>query len=445
MSKMETEPELATEPVARTETGPDTLPLVQTGEQHASHSATTLFAGITGGVDLEQLRTHAAALAASGALDSVPGGAHLTLAYPGPDTSRTQVDDAVDLLSYPLPAVEGTVSPWAQTAAAQAALLSIALDAQAQAPIQAIVLLHHDLAALAPSALMQLGSPVLARQADLVMASYTQGPFDSLLNHGVLAPLARALYGKRVRFPLAPDFALSPRLAARLAMSTHSGPSGAAAPVLWPATVAAGIDAPVLEARLALHHPSPAGDMELSTVIALLAGSAFAEMETHAPLWQRVRAAPHTARAYAGAPVAEAPAQAQTHAQGIDTAPMVNSFLLGSRSLQDVWGMLLPPVTLLDLKRLTQLAPGKFRMPDELWVRIVYDFALGYRLRTINRTHLLGALTPLYLGWVASFVNEAGADPAFDAVACSERLARAFEDGKPYLVRRWRWPDRFNP
>ena len=139
------------------------------------------------------------------------------------------------------------------------------------------------------------------------------------------------------------------------------------------------------------------------------------------------------------------PSSHPAQSEGIDTAPMVSSFLLGSRSLQDVWGTVLPPVTLLDLKRLTLLAPKQFRVPDELWVRILYDFALGFRLRTMNRTHLLGALTPLYLGWVASYINEAAADPAFHAEARLERLARAFEDGKPYLVRRWRWPDRFNP
>jgi len=26
-----------------------------------------------------------------------------------------------------------------------------------------------------------------------------------------------------------------------------------------------------------------------------------------------------------------------------------------------------------------------------------------------------------------------------------ERLCRAFESSKPYLISRWRWPDRFNP
>jgi hypothetical protein len=26
-----------------------------------------------------------------------------------------------------------------------------------------------------------------------------------------------------------------------------------------------------------------------------------------------------------------------------------------------------------------------------------------------------------------------------------EQLERVFEQNKPYLVQRWRWPDRFNP
>jgi hypothetical protein len=405
-------------------------------------SSVTLFAGVTGVVEAEQLRSLAAAFAdssggMSGGMPVGLRGTRLVIAYPGSESGRMAIDASVDMLSYPLPTAEGATTPWALTAAAQGALLSVAAEMQPQA----IVLLHPDLSVLTPLMLEELAAPVLKREAELVMASYAEGPFDSLLNHSILAPLTRALYGKRVRFPLAPDFALSARLGARLAMSAHSRPGGGM-PVLWPTMVAASLDAVVTEAQLGLHHPTPAGDIELSAVIAQLVGSTFAEMEVHAPLWQRVRAAQH--------PVGRMPAHA-VHPSGtdgltkIDTGSMVNSFLLGSRSLPDVWGMLLPPVSLLDLKRLTLLPAEKFKMPDELWVRIVYDFALGYRQRTINRAHLLGALTPLYLGWVASYLNEAASDTSFDANDRAERLARAFEDGKPYLVRRWRWPDRFNP
>lgn len=397
----------------------------------------TVFVGIAGGVDAEQLRTRAGILEAEAA--RLPG-LRLAVAYPGAELSRTEIAPNVDLLAYPIAVGEGAASAWAQLAAAQAELLRAASEANAQAA----VLLHPDLAALVPGVLGKLMEPVLTQRADLVMGSYAIGPFDGLLNTALLAPLTRALYGPKVRFPLAPEFATSARLAARLAMHTHRPNGGVGVPLLWPSTVAAGMDAPVADAALPLTHSIRTGDMELSTVITQLVGSVFAEMETHAPLWQRVRSV--------GAPTAEAqsahtfavpvPAEA---AAPIDAAHMVNSFLLGSRSLQEVWSLVLPPVTLLDLKRLTLLRPETFHMPDELWVRIVYDFALSYRMRTINRAHLLGALTPLYLGWAASYVHEVAAQPGAAVPHIAERLALAFEAGKPYLVRRWRWPDRFNP
>jgi hypothetical protein len=75
----------------------------------------------------------------------------------------------------------------------------------------------------------------------------------------------------------------------------------------------------------------------------------------------------------------------------------------------------------------------------------VFDFALGYRLRTMNRDHLLRAFTPLYLAWAASFATEMQEARADEAERRLEALCLAFEAEKPYLISRWRWPDRFNP
>ena len=54
-------------------------------------------------------------------------------------------------------------------------------------------------------------------------------------------------------------------------------------------------------------------------------------------------------------------------------------------------------------------------------------------------------MTPLYLAWVASYARdlETGGTAALEQRL--ERLSAAYESGKPYLVSRWRWPDRFNP
>jgi hypothetical protein len=126
---------------------------------------------------------------------------------------------------------------------------------------------------------------------------------------------------------------------------------------------------------------------------------------------------------------------------------MLDSFRLAYTNLHEIWSLVLPPNSLLGLKKLSLMPAASFRMPDSLWARIVYDFILAYRLRTINRGHLLGALTPLYLAWVASHLLLAsGTGPETIAPEKHiEALAAAFETDKPYLVSRWRWPDRFNP
>jgi hypothetical protein len=66
-------------------------------------------------------------------------------------------------------------------------------------------------------------------------------------------------------------------------------------------------------------------------------------------------------------------------------------------------------------------------------------------LRTINRDHLLQSMTPLYLGWIASHAREVETAEAAAVEERLEDLSIAYEVGKPYLVSRWRWPDRFNP
>ena len=81
----------------------------------------------------------------------------------------------------------------------------------------------------------------------------------------------------------------------------------------------------------------------------------------------------------------------------IDVKPMIEKFRLGFVNLQEIWGLILPPATLLELKKMSRQMDEPFRFPDEFWIRVIYDFAVAYRLRTIGRDHLIDALTPLYL------------------------------------------------
>ena len=276
----------------------------------------------------------------------------------------------------------------------------------------------------------------IAGGADLAVPRYDAGPREGLVNSALLYPVSRAIFGGRPRFPLAVDLGMSMRMAERLATVAQKFTAlNQNDAMMWPVAEALAANFSIAEVEAGKRvFPQP-GDADLNTLLARIASSLFTEVETYAAFWQRARAGVQAARAVV--PVAlEADAFP-------DVQPMLESFQLAYRNLHEIWSLVLPPNSLLALKRLSQMPPESFRMGDSLWARTVYDFILAYRLRTINRGHLLGALTPLYLAWVASHIllARSGVDPEKHV----EEVVLAFETDKAYLVSRWRWPDRFNP
>jgi hypothetical protein len=173
-------------------------------------------------------------------------------------------------------------------------------------------------------------------------------------------------------------------------------------------------------------------------LLAQILSPIFSDMERNAACWQRMRPSVHV-------PTIGEPLSVSQDTGTVDISRMMESFQLGVRDLQEIWGLVLPPSTLLELRKLARLPSEQFRMPDDLWVRIVYDFALAHRLRTINRDHLLKSMTPLYLAWVSSYAHDLETAGSTAWEERLERLSVAYEAGKTYLVSRWRWPDRFNP
>jgi hypothetical protein len=300
---------------------------------------------------------------------------------------------------------------------------------------QAILMLGPESASLSAEALQQLAGGVLSSSADLAVPCYSLPPRAGLVNSAILYPLTRALFACRARFPLAIDLGLSLRMAERLAAAgqrfTALNQNEA---LLWPTHEAAVAGFAIGEFDVgprALPQPS---ESDFNSILSLVTGSLFADIDVKAAFWQRARPLPPARNPIPVAPSTDAPA---------DITPMVEGFRLAYTNLREIWSLVLPPNSLLGLKRLSVLELAAFRMPDNLWARIVFDFLLAYRLRTINRGHLLGALIPLYLAWVASHINiiASGTDPERHI----EAVAAAFEADKPYLVSRWRWPDRFNP
>ena len=298
---------------------------------------------------------------------------------------------------------------------------------------RALVLMAGQPESVSADAIRLLAAPVLNGEADLVLPCYPRHPLDGLINTAIVYPLVRALYGRQADGQLGLDFGLSARMVASVVQPSRT-PQGA----VWLLSLAAERNLPMAQAHLPAWLP-PADDAgDLSASLTQVLGSLFTDLEQHATTWQRVRGSRPV-------PFVGHPMPPPDERRPVDVRSMIESFQLGYRNLQEVWTRVLPPAALVALGRLARAPADGFRMPDDLWARVVYDIALGHRLRTINRDHLLRALTPIYLGWVASFAHEV-ADAGRDVVR--RRLAAvadAFETQKPYLLARWRWPDRFTP
>jgi hypothetical protein len=175
-----------------------------------------------------------------------------------------------------------------------------------------------------------------------------------------------------------------------------------------------------------------------SHALARLVGPVFHDMELRADRWQRVDGSGPVASFGEPGLLADEPVR-------VDVADLVAKFHLGLRELDGVWGLVLPPATRLALRRVAAAPADTLRIDDALWARVVYDFAVAHYTRAMERGQLLRSMTPLYLGWVAGFVNDVRGLDGSGTEARIETLCAAFEREKRYLIGRWRWPDSFTP
>jgi hypothetical protein len=365
--------------------------------------------------------------------------AKLTASFPGEDlliASPDAVSDAHLADSYPtirIVAAPAADASWTLTAADFVSAYQLASKEKARA----ILMLSPESGSLSSSAISALANAALSTPTDLAVASYDLSPHAGLLNSAILYPLTRALFASRVRFPLAVDLGLSLRMAERLAGTAQRFTKlDQGETPLWPINEAAvagfAIDQFDVGPRVQHQHAGP----DLNTILPLVTGSLFSDIDLKAAFWQRSRRLPPPRDPLP-------PPQAPSDDVSADIVPMLQAFRLAYTNLQEIWSIILPPNSLLGLKRLSATDGADFRMPESLWARIIYDFLLAHRLRTINRGHLLGALIPLYLAWVASHINITTSGTTSESHI--EAVAAAFEADKTYLVSRWRWPDRFNP
>lgn len=302
------------------------------------------------------------------------------------------------------------------------------------------VVLEPDLTSITPEWSSRLLRPVMEGSADFVAPWYVRPRFGGAITSSILYPATRALYGRRIRFPAAGDFACATPLAVHyLAQNVWHSDLVRWGLDLWLTTQAVAAGFRPVQAALGVKTQSgPDGGTDLNTTLSRALGALFLDAEREAIVWQKIRGSVPVPLVDAAEPDAAEPVP-------VDRARLLDAFRLGQKNLGDIWHPVLPPLTLMELGKLARRPDPEFRLPDPLWVRIVYDFMTAYHARRMNRDHLLSAFTPLYLGWLGSFLGELGEAGPAAVEERVEQLCLRYETEKPYLISRWRWPDRFTP
>lgn len=372
---------------------------------------------------LQTMREHfASALPGQTIFVALPGG-----------SSDSQPADDITIIEYP--STSHGAAGWALTAVDYLTASQLAVEYETAATL----VLGAEAASLSTTGIQRLISAVLDNKADLALPRYQTGPHDALVSSALLYPLTHALFGATAHLPLPLDAAFSARMAKRLVATARKPVNGGQnEPLVWPVAEAAVASFSVQEIDAGARTLPQPSDRDLNDLLAEIVGSLFTDIEAKATFWQRARAA-------IPAKPSQEPVPVRSEAEELqDVREMAESFRSAYTNLQELWALVLPPQSLLGLKRISRAPAEDFAMPPDLWARTIYDFVLAYHLRTINRGHLLGSLTPLYLAWVASHLRRSAGDAAAAALHVEETAA-AFVAEKPYIVSRWRWPDRFNP
>jgi hypothetical protein len=301
---------------------------------------------------------------------------------------------------------------------------------------RALALVDAGLETADPQRISQVVAAILTDQFDYVSSYHVRSRFDGLITKGIVAPLFRALFGAALRQPAAVEFGCSARTADYFLQQDIWDREGAQAGIdLWLASAAVRGGFRICEATVGIRGPAHTETTDLSTTLAQVVGSLFADLEHHADVWQRVRQS-------VAVPVIGAVSGPEPEAAAPNVERLIESFRLGYRELREIWTWILPPRTIIALRRLAEATSDRFRFDDLLWASVLYDFALGYSLRVMPRDHLLRSLTPIYSGWIASIVLQMQDATGAEVEDRLEQLCAAFEAQKRYLMSRWRWPER---
>jgi len=296
--------------------------------------------------------------------------------------------------------------------------------------VKACAVVDADLRSITPEWIELLIRPVLEHGFDFVSPYYLRHKYDGTITNSIVYPVTRALYGRRIRQPIGGDFGFSGRLAEfYLTKDVWESDVARFGIDIWMTTTAVANGFKVCQAFLGakIHAPKePSSD--LSAMLTQVLSALFMLMEEYEDKWKRVKGSNPIPMFGFQFSVGLEPVH-------VNTGRMIDMYRLGIKELGDIIREILSEESFDGLRRTVGSDP--FSIDDELWARVIYDYAVAWHRKVMSKEHILKTLTPLYLGKVASLVIDMVDSNASQVEERLEALCVTFERLKTYLIERW--------
>lgn len=346
--------------------------------------------------------------------------------------NQTEVENLdMILVDHPVYLVSKIITPYHGVPGKGSAFRTIFKIAE-DLNVKACCVVDSDLRSITPEWIELLLDPITDKGFDYVAPLYSRHKFDGTITNGIVYPMTRALYGKRIRQPIGGEFGFSGKLASHyLTKDVWETDVARYGIDIWMTTTAIGDGFKVCQSYLgAKIHDAKDPGSDLTSMYTQVISSLYNFMISYQKTWQQIIGSENIPTFGFRFKVGLEPIQ-------VNIERMINNFRLGVDALNSFIEKVLPPPDLAELIQLTKLDLHQFNLPDELWVRIVYNYAVAFYQRVWPVEQLMKSMIPLYLGRTASFVIENKDSDADEVEKKIEALCEEYEKQKPNLIHLW--------
>ena len=299
---------------------------------------------------------------------------------------------------------------------------------------QAVIVLEADVESITSLWIKNLGEPIFAGFS-FVAPLYVRHKYDGAVANGIVYPLTRALYGRRVRQPVGGDFAF----AANLAETYLTHPSwndrvGQFGIDIWMTTLAICQGFPICQSFVGRPkiYQNKGNIVPSEPAFSQVVGTLLELMIHFEDFWERVKWSKPTAIYGFGMGEVETPTPVE-----ISQDDLHQSFIQGFAQHQQLWETFLENNIYNKLGEIRELPLAHFSFPSEIWARILYSYSVAYKNQLVDQEALLQSLVVLFVGKTLSFVRKTERMSIQQAEEYIENECMIFEEAKPYLLNKW--------